>query len=151
MNFFSFYVNDSYCMEKLSKLFSRLYILNTIVFLFGDFGSGKTFFVKSLLTEFFFNNLCIRSPSYSFIDIYFFDKLYFYHLDFYRNCDVKRFSDLFFDFFLNDNFIFFIEWGEKLFGNLLRPDVCIFIFYYSFFNRIVIVKSRNINFTKLLS
>lgn len=149
MNYCSFYLKDKKSMNEFSKILSRVYLFDTIIFLIGKFGVGKTFFTKGLLNELLNYNVFIKSPSYSFVDIYFFNDIFIGHCDFYRINKISEFDDMFFNLNLNNKFFLLIEWGEKIFNRLQTPDICIYIFCYSFLDRIVILRSKTVNFNKL--
>ena len=50
-----------------------------VIYMYGDLGSGKTFFVKGLI-EGFISNVLITSPTYNICNEYFFYDFFLYHL-----------------------------------------------------------------------
>lgn len=94
--------------------FSKILRDGDVILLCGDLGVGKTFFVKSVCSEFSITN--VSSPSFAILNEYVGTKT-IYHFDFYR---IKRARELFdigiIDYFNNDA-ITFIEWAD------LYPEV----------------------------
>lgn len=80
---------------------------------YGDFGSGKTFVIRSLIRKIINNSEAIApSPSYGLI--YFYEPN-IYHCDFYRlhtTNDIESTGII--DQFYDLNTIFFIEWADIL-------------------------------------
>jgi tRNA threonylcarbamoyladenosine biosynthesis protein TsaE len=102
--------------EKLANEFSSLIKPGEVIVLNGNLGSGKTFFIKSVLKSFNING--VSSPTFSIVNEYTGDIKY-YHLDFYRIEVVKELYDIGFDEYMNDEeAIKFIEWGN-LFPSIL--------------------------------
>jgi tRNA threonylcarbamoyladenosine biosynthesis protein TsaE len=102
--------------EKLANEFSSLIKPGEVIVLNGNLGSGKTFFIKSVLKSFNING--VSSPTFSIVNEYTRDIKY-YHLDFYRIEVVKELYDIGFDEYMNDEeAIKFIEWGN-LFPSIL--------------------------------
>jgi tRNA A37 threonylcarbamoyladenosine biosynthesis protein TsaE len=143
-----FYFKDYVSFNKFSIILSRCYLLNTAIFLLGNFGVGKTFFSKGLLGEILNYKYTINSSSFSKVNVFFLNGMCFYHVDFYDfvrpyDVDVKLFK-----FLSDENFFLLTEWGEKLLYKI-TPDIYVYIFFYSIFSRFVIIKSYNINIIKL--
>ncbi len=98
--------------EKIGeKLASRLKI-GDLIALYGDLGSGKTYFVKGLARGLEVKQT-VKSPSYSIINEYS-GKYPVFHIDFYRlenNADIESTGWLeYFDY----NGIIIIEWANKV-------------------------------------
>ena len=96
--------------EKLAVEFSYLLKPGQVIILNGNLGTGKTFFIKSVLKT--FNISGVSSPTFSLVNEYT-GKMKFYHFDFYRIEIVKELYDIGFDEYLNDDeSVKFIEWGN---------------------------------------
>jgi tRNA threonylcarbamoyladenosine biosynthesis protein TsaE len=96
--------------EKLAVEFSYLLKPGQVVILNGNLGTGKTFFIKSILKAFNING--VSSPTFSLVNEYN-GKMKFYHFDFYRIEIVKEIYDIGFDEYMNDDeSIKFVEWGN---------------------------------------
>lgn len=134
--------------NKFSIILSRCYLFNTIIFLVGDFGIGKTFFSKGFLGNILDYNYNISSSSFSKVNVFFLNDVCFYHSDFY---DFISFEDV--DSKLSacldeKKKFLLVEWGEKLIKKI-EPDLCIYIYIYTFSSRIIIIKSKHIDILKL--
>lgn len=128
-----------------------MFLPKSIIFLIGNLGFGKTFFVKSILGFILKYRIIIRSPTYSLINYYYFNNIYFYHLDFYRILDNKKFIEIDIINILNNKFFLFIEWGNSILNKFFFPNINIFFFkYQNFFNRFLIIKSYLNNFNFLI-
>jgi tRNA A37 threonylcarbamoyladenosine biosynthesis protein TsaE len=140
-----FYFNDYFAFNKFSIVLSRCYLLNTNIFLFGYFGVGKTFFSKGFLGEVLNYNYDVNSSSFSKVNVFFLNNTYFYHFDCYDSLSSRNID---FKILCEENFFSLVEWGDKLMSKI-SPDLLIYIYFYSFYSRVVILKSYNINFLKL--
>lgn len=140
-----FYFNDYFAFNKFSIVLSRCYLLNTNIFLFGYFGVGKTFFSKGFLGEVLNYNYDVNSSSFSKVNVFFLNNIYFYHFDCYDSLSSRNID---FKILCEENFFSLVEWGDKLMSKI-SPDLLIYIYFYSFYSRVVILKSYNINFLKL--
>ncbi|WP_190614250.1 tRNA (adenosine(37)-N6)-threonylcarbamoyltransferase complex ATPase subunit type 1 TsaE [Tepiditoga spiralis] len=80
------------------------------VLLYGDLGSGKTTFVKSM-TKFFSKDIRVTSPTFAVVKVY--DTIpKIHHADLYRIADPYEIEYI--DLFHDENAIYFIEWAEYL-------------------------------------
>lgn len=140
-----FYFSNLKSFSIFSIILSKTYLCNNVCFLFGDFGTGKTFFIKSFLGYLLKYKLLIKSPSFLLCDTFYFNKLIFYHFDLYKNSNHFFKANNFYDFLLDKNMYLFIEWGKSVF-NKIQYDFCIYLIFYSLTNRIIILKSDYINF-----
>lgn len=76
----------------------------------GDLGTGKTEFVRGF-TVALGDNIAVRSPSFSILNIYQTPKINVYHFDFYRLADSSELFQLGFDDYLSGDGVCMIEWG----------------------------------------
>lgn len=112
MNFpFEAVVNSEQETAELARNFSELLRKGDVVFLNGDLGSGKTFFVKAVCS-----NLGIEhatSPSFAIVNEYGDGAVF--HFDFYRIKKAEELLDIGFEDYINDSdAILFIEWAELI-------------------------------------
>ena len=89
------------------------------VVLTGGLGSGKTTFVRALVTARGIDEKLVNSPSYTFVNEYGGDPPIF-HIDLYRLGDPSELTEIGWDDYLERNGIMFVEWGEKA-GDRLPP------------------------------
>jgi tRNA threonylcarbamoyladenosine biosynthesis protein TsaE len=124
--------------EIIAKEFAIILEKGDIVFLNGNLGTGKTFFVKSVCAEFGIRN--VSSPSFAIVNEYSgLEKIV--HFDFYRIRKAKELLDIGFNDYLADDAIIFIEWAE------MYPEILPHKFYEVKFEYINDL-SRNIIITK---
>ena|SRR3990167_8199460 len=99
-----------------------------VIYLYGQLGSGKTTFTRGFLRGLGFLQK-VKSPTYTLVETYEFDKIKVFHLDLYRvNCvDELKYIGLD-DCFL-PAVICLIEWPEK--GGALLPPADLAC-YFSF-------------------
>ncbi|MEG0037488.1 MAG: tRNA (adenosine(37)-N6)-threonylcarbamoyltransferase complex ATPase subunit type 1 TsaE [Victivallaceae bacterium] len=85
-----------------------------VVVFYGDFGSGKTAFIRGLVLGFFGLGYRepVTSPSFGGLNIYMNDRLCVYHYDLYRF--PPHIVPVVFDDVESDRGVVCIEWGEKL-------------------------------------
>ena len=105
---------------KVATEFAKLLKATDVVALTGDLGTGKTFFVKSVLKTFGIDG--VTSPTFSIVNTYSGDVL-FNHFDFYRINKVVELYDIGFEEYLSDSSsITFIEWAE-MFEEILSKNI----------------------------
>jgi tRNA threonylcarbamoyladenosine biosynthesis protein TsaE len=98
--------------SALASSFSALLNPGDVVVLNGNLGSGKTFFVKRICSEWGISN--VNSPTFAIVNEYN-DLRRVYHFDFYRINTLPELLDIGFTDYLNDEeAIIFIEWGNLM-------------------------------------
>lgn len=113
-----------------------------VVAFFGDLGSGKTTFIRTLASK-----LCqipkehINSPTFQYLNIYNGDKTV-YHFDLYRLKDSNDFVSAGFDEMLEAGGISCIEWAERILDILPERTICVTITHVSETERVIEVKSK---------
>lgn len=105
-------------LEDLSRLALELkssFILPSILLLNGELGAGKTALTKKIASHYGFAENCVKSPSYSLINIYKNDQVQINHLDFYRlnSHDQFLYNELE-ELALIPNALTIIEWPDRL-------------------------------------
>ncbi|HIH2762485.1 MAG TPA: tRNA (adenosine(37)-N6)-threonylcarbamoyltransferase complex ATPase subunit type 1 TsaE [Candidatus Azoamicus sp. MARI] len=132
------------------KILSKLISKNSLFFLLGNLGIGKTTLIKSIVGTLTKYKANIKSPSYKLIEQYKIKKKNIYHIDFFKINNIKKLNEIDFLNYSKKNACFLIEWGDKIKIKNFKPDARIYLFYYSnFFNRLIIIKSNFLNFKKL--
>ena len=110
--------------EKLDAVgidFAKKLKGSDIVLFFGDLGSGKTTFIRSVLSFFRIPEHEVRSPTFNIVNTYTSDELVFYHIDAYRISAEELFEIGFYDY-QNENSVIFVEWAEKIIDELDEAD-----------------------------
>lgn len=138
----NFAKNILYLIEK-SRLTNN--VLN--VFLNGNLGAGKTFFMQNFIHSFGFNGN-VKSPTYSVLETYLINNLNnnnfnINHFDFYRIQNPQDFYDYGFeDYFNQHNNLCFSEWSENVKTILPTADI---IFNFEYINGNENLRNININ------
>jgi tRNA threonylcarbamoyladenosine biosynthesis protein TsaE len=88
-----------------------------VIALHGDLGTGKTTLVRGALESLGVTS-GVRSPTYTLIEYYEFDRICIAHFDLYRLADAEELEYLGFRDYLNPETICFIEWPERVEGYL---------------------------------
>ncbi|HOO31757.1 MAG TPA: tRNA (adenosine(37)-N6)-threonylcarbamoyltransferase complex ATPase subunit type 1 TsaE [Thermotogota bacterium] len=115
---------DKKALDDLGKQFAKRLRGSEIVLFFGDLGSGKTTFIRSILSYFNVPEDEVRSPTFNIVNNYSTDTLDFYHIDAYRISAEELFEIGFYDYQQEDSIIF-IEWAEKIITDLDGADFLI--------------------------
>lgn len=112
-NMSRFYIDSVETIQPVAAEFLNRYRMYRIFAFYGELGSGKTTFIKSLCRELGVIDL-VSSPSFALIHEYqsdHFGKLY--HFDFYRMEKLEEAYDIGYeDYFYSGNYCF-IEWADK--------------------------------------
>ncbi len=123
---------------EVAKKFSRHLKKGDIVLLNGSLGSGKTFFVKHVCSEYGIKN--VSSPSFSIVNEYVNSKKIF-HFDFYRIKKITELYDIGFEDYINDETaVTFIEWAQLWDEILHRKSYIIDIDYDDAHKRKISIK-----------
>ena len=96
----------------------------TIILLKGQLGSGKTTFVKELLSyKYKFND--VNSPTFGIINTYNIKENLTFHYDLYRINNVSELDEIGFYDNLESEAVHFIEWPEIIPQKLINPNFII--------------------------
>ena len=99
-------------------------MLNKIIFLTGDLGSGKTFFIKQMLNK-MSNFDAVTSPTFGIINRYMTSIGQVYHYDLYRINETSELEEI----GLYDNLelegLHLIEWPEIIPKEFIQPSMII--------------------------
>ncbi|TLY48303.1 MAG: tRNA (adenosine(37)-N6)-threonylcarbamoyltransferase complex ATPase subunit type 1 TsaE [Gammaproteobacteria bacterium] len=110
--------------EQLAKKLAECCPRNArlIVFLNGELGAGKTFFVRALIKNLGYPGL-VKSPTYTLVETYKLPRYSINHLDLYRLQSANEIIEM----GLCDEFdqptLWFIEWPEQASAFLPPPDI----------------------------
>lgn len=106
---------------EIAKVFAKRLKGGEMVLFFGDLGSGKTTFIRSMMEHFNVDPHEVRSPTFNIVNTYQADDKSFYHIDVYRITADELFELGFYDY-QKKNSILLIEWAEKIAQEIEHPD-----------------------------
>ena len=101
------------------------------LYLKGELGVGKTTFVRGLLRGLGYQDK-VKSPTYTLVEPYHFEKFMIYLFDLYRFKGEHEWDDSGFREYFNEKSICLIEWPEKAGHFLPEPDISIELSHESF-------------------
>ncbi len=109
--------------ETLAKKFNQSISLPIIVGLNGELGSGKTVFVRSLIRA-YNKNEKVKSPTFSLVEEYKFNKINIIHIDLYR---IKKNEKNYLNYpdYISENSLIIIEWVKNDKKIMLKSDIII--------------------------
>ena len=121
--------------------FAKLLRAGDIVFLIGQLGAGKTFFIRHA-AEALGVGEPVTSPSYTMAQTYS-SIIRIHHLDLYRLSSFDAEDSMDFEEFFEDGAITFIEWPESAAPFIEKPDAVIRIDHVDLNSRRISIESRN--------
>lgn len=96
----------------------------SIVYLSGDLGAGKTTLVRGMLRSLGYSG-AVKSPTYTLLEPYEIDGREIYHFDLYRINDPEELLLIGIDELLASPALKLIEWPEQGAGIIAPPDVTV--------------------------
>ncbi|HHB92921.1 MAG TPA: tRNA (adenosine(37)-N6)-threonylcarbamoyltransferase complex ATPase subunit type 1 TsaE [Thioploca sp.] len=121
-------ISTTAAMEELGGKLANSYPgRQGVIHLCGDLGTGKTTLVRGFLRTLGYQGI-VKSPTYTIVEPYFFDKYTIYHFDFYRLSDPEELEYLGIRDYLDA--ICLIEWPEIGQSFTPKPDIQINISHH---------------------
>lgn len=137
--FISRYVNSPEAMEELGKEIACKLQLDSVVFLNGNLGAGKTTLVRGILRGKGFED-AVTSPTFTLVETYEFEDHIVLHIDLYRLEDPEELEALAIRDYMQEKFILLIEWPDKASDTLPQPSCLINIEIVGSTTRVVSIK-----------
>lgn len=111
-------------MQQLAKKFAACCPKNKrlIIFLKGELGAGKTYFVSALLKSLGYPDL-VKSPTYTLMETYKTSAYSIYHLDLYRLQSAHEILEMGLCDHFDQRALWLIEWPERAIDFLPKPDI----------------------------
>ena len=106
--------------DHLARFISKYLCKGTIILMWGEMGSGKTTFTKSLCSGLGVSPRVVTSPTYTLVNIYT-GVLPIFHVDLFRLNSSNELEDFDRQDLINDNGITIVEW-PKLLLNFLSDE-----------------------------
>lgn len=113
---------DEACSARIAETFMRFlqacrqHQAPQVVYLRGDLGAGKSFFVRKVIQS-VLGEVAVKSPTYTLVEPY---PEGIYHWDLYRLCDPEELAYMGVRDYFSPGTIHFIEWPDK--GNGFIPN-----------------------------
>ncbi len=147
---YSIVFKNDYSVFLFGKLIATILNCGFVVFLIGNLGAGKTVFAKGIISGCFGKNICVKSPTFSVLEVYNTFDFYIYHFDLYRINNKNELDSIGFYDYLFGKFVLIIEWPEKFFYYFPKPHLIVNIIVLPDFSRVLNLESDFINFKSLL-
>ena len=109
-------------MEALGAKVSLLLRPGLVLFFHGELGAGKTTLIRGILHGLGHRG-AVKSPTYTLVEPYSFEKLTIHHFDLYRLKSAEELEFLGIRDYLGGQNLCLIEWAERGAGMLPAPDL----------------------------
>ncbi len=115
-------ISDEAAMLALGAELASLLQPGMIFYFRGELGAGKTTLVRGLIRHLGHSG-SIKSPTYTLVEPYSFEKFEFYHFDLYRIKEPAELFNIGFKDYLRSDSVCVIEWPEQALALLPPPTL----------------------------
>lgn len=126
------------------KKFASILKKGDIVGLYGNLGTGKTYFIKGIISYFKFPTKEVLSPTFLFVKEFNNKKITIYHFDLYKKEKFQELEKIGFreNYISDENAIILIEWADKIKEIYRFLDYVIKLEYVNLKKRIIKIYKR---------
>ena len=117
---------DKFSADKLPTLPENEGVKTTgaVIYLAGGLGAGKTTLTRGIMRGYGYNG-AVKSPTYTIVEPYEFERCNIYHFDLYRLDDLEEIAFLGVEDYFSPENICVFEWAEKGGKSIPNADVMI--------------------------
>lgn len=114
--------SDLNATQRLATNIAQHLSAPLVLYLNGDLGAGKTTLSRLMIQSLGYSGN-VKSPTYSFVELYPFSRLYLYHFDFYRFHSPFEFEEAGLIEYFNEKSVCLVEWYQKAKGFVPQADL----------------------------
>ncbi len=122
------FLEDESATAEFGGRLARAIVAGVKIELQGDLGVGKSSLVRALLRAKGYGG-SVKSPTYSLVESYVIEGVFFHHFDFYRFVSEEEFMEAGLDEYFSGSAVCLVEWPEKAGQYLPRADLRITLSY----------------------
>lgn len=119
-------IPDSEAMSRFGAALARVTAGQGRLYFHGELGTGKTTCIRGLIQALGHAG-AVKSPTFTLVEPYLFDKYEIYHFDLYRLADPDELELLGARDYFHPASLCLVEWPERARGALPVPDLDVFL------------------------